>query len=477
MDAAAERQETVREAGWATELVARQREYFQSGATRSYEFRMEQLKKLRKAFVDYKLEIEEALNKDIGRPPFEAYIEITTGFEDIKHTLKCLKKWMKPERVPTSLFTQPGRSRIESTPLGVNFIMGPYNYPFLLCIQPLIGAIAAGNTAIIKPSSLNPATGDVIERMLGEHFSEEYVAVVRGSTDVTNALLEERFDHIFFTGSPRVGRIIMQAAAKYLTPVTLELGGKSPTIIHKDANLKLAARRTVSGKMLNAGQTCVAPDHVFVHRDIREAFEKELVETVREFYGEDPSHSEDLGCIINEKHFRRVSGLIQSEKVLVGGQTDEQRRFIAPTILRDVSMQDPVMQEEIFGPVLPLMEYSSLSEVYEKIKQLPQHPLALYVFTSSRKVEREVLDNTQFGGGCINNTIMHVGNGHLPFGGVGESGMGNYHGKRSFDTFSHKRSILKSSTLFDVPLRYAPYKRPNARFFRDKAELMRKMVK
>jgi len=454
---------------WAGTAVDRQRRFFETGATRSYDFRMRQLTKLKDAIVEYQEEIQDALKADIGRPPFEAYIEISTAIEDLKHTLKHLKGWMKPKKVGTSMWAQPGRSRIESTPQGVTFLLGPYNYPFLLLIQPLIGSIAAGNTAVLKPSSLNPTVADVVEKMMKQCFSEEYVAVFKGSTEVTNALLEERFDHIFFTGSPRVGRIVMAAAAKHLTKVTLELGGKSPTIVHKDANLKVAARRILAGKMLNVGQTCVAPDHLHVHADIRDEFEQVLVDTLHEFYGDDPGQSPDLGRMINDRHFERVAGLIDKAKVLVGGETDASQRYIAPTLLKDVSMDDAIMQEEIFGPVLPILSYSTLEELVGNLKRLPEHPLALYLFTSSEQVERQVLDNTQFGGGCINNTVMHVANPNLPFGGVGESGMGAYHGRNSFDVFSHQRSILKAATLFDIKFRYAPYK--------DKVNLIKKMIK
>ena len=454
---------------WAAEAVVRQRRYFDSGATRSYAFRIQQLKKLKSALVKYQTEIQEALKVDIGRPEFEAYIEISTAYEDLKRTIKHLKSWMKPKRVAATLWAQPGRSRIESVPQGMTMLMGPYNYPFLLLVQPLIGAIAAGNTAVLKPSSLNPTVADVIEKMMKECFSDEYVATFKGSTEVTNQLLEQRFDHIFFTGSPRVGRIVMTAAARHLTKVTLELGGKSPAIIHKDANLKVAARRTLAGKMLNVGQTCVAPDHLHVHQDIKAAFETELVATLKEWYGDNPMQSPDLGRMINDRHFERVAGLIDKAKVLAGGQTDASQRFIAPTLLKDVSMDDAVMQEEIFGPVLPMVTYSNMDELIGNIKKLPEHPLALYLFTESKDVEQHVLANTQFGGGCINNTVMQVANPNLPFGGVGESGMGAYHGKHSFDAFSHQRSLLKASTLFDIKMRYAPYK--------DKVNMIKKMIK
>lgn len=454
---------------WAADAVARQRRYFESGATRSYEFRVQQLKKLKNALVKYQTEISDALKQDIGRPEFEAYIEMSTAYEDLKHTIKHLKSWMKPQKVGTTLWAQPGRSRIESTPQGVTLLMGPYNYPFLLLVQPLIGAIAAGNTAVLKPSSLNPTVADVVEKMMKECFSEDFVSVFKGSTEVTNALLEERFDHIFFTGSPRVGRIVMAAAAKHLTKVTLELGGKSPTIVHKDANLKVAVRRILAGKMMNVGQTCVAPDHIHVHKDIKADLEKAIVATLKEWYGTNPSQSPDLGRMINERHFDRVSGLIDKAKVLVGGESNREDKFIPPTVLKDVSMDDEVMQEEIFGPVLPMVTYSSIEELIGNIKRLPEYPLALYLFTESRDVENQVLANTQFGGGCINNTVMHVANPNLPFGGVGESGMGAYHGKNSFDVFSHKRGILRATTLFDIKMRYAPYK--------DKVNMIKKMIK
>jgi aldehyde dehydrogenase (NAD+) len=310
---------------------------------------------------------------------------------------------------------------------------------------------------------------DVVEKMMKECFSEDFVSVFKGSTEVTNALLEERFDHIFFTGSPRVGRIVMAAAAKHLTKVTLELGGKSPTIVHKDANLKVAVRRILAGKMMNVGQTCVAPDHIHVHKDIKADLEKEIVATLKEWYGTNPSQSPDLGRMINERHFDRVSGLIDKAKVLVGGESNREDKFIPPTVLKDVSMDDEVMQEEIFGPVLPMVTYSSIEELIGNIKRLPEYPLALYLFTESRDVENQVLANTQFGGGCINNTVMHVANPNLPFGGVGESGMGAYHGKNSFDVFSHKRGILRATTLFDIKMRYAPYK--------DKVNMIKKMIK
>lgn len=456
-------------ADWATNAVIRQRAFFDSGATRSYEFRLQQLKQLKAAMLKYADDVEAALKADIGRPALEAYVEMSTAMEELNHTIKHLKKWMQPKKVGTPLLAQPGRSRIEYTPLGVVFIMGPYNYPFVLCIQPLIGALAAGNTVIMKPSSLNPQTAKVMEKMAKEFFSPDVFQIFLGSTEVTDALLEEQFDHIFFTGSPRVGKIVMTKAAKYLTPVTLELGGKSPTIVHSDAKLDIAAKRILAGKFMNVGQTCIAPDHLFVHASVKDEFERKLVETLKTFYGNDPQKSPDLGRMINAKHFERVKALIDPAKVLAGGQTDAKDLYIAPTLLKNVTLNDAVMQEEIFGPVLPIISYNSLSEVYQHVKKLPSHPLALYVFTESRDVERDVLDNIQFGGGCVNNTLMHIANNNMPFGGVGESGMGAYHGHRSFLTFSHQRSVLKSSTFMDLPMRYAPYK--------DKVKLFKAMFK
>lgn len=460
---------TQPQADWATNAVTRQRAFFDSGATRSYEFRLQQLKNLKAAMLKYADDVEAALKADIGRPPLEAYVEMSTAMEELNHTIKHLKKWMQPKKVGTPLLAQPGRSRIEYTPLGVVFIMGPYNYPFVLCIQPLIGALAAGNTVIMKPSSLNPQTAKVMEKMAKEFFSPDVFQIFLGSTEVTDALLEEQFDHIFFTGSPRVGKIVMAKAARFLTPVTLELGGKSPTIVHSDAKLDIAAKRVLAGKMMNVGQTCIAPDHLFVHASVKDAFERKLVETLKTFYGNDPQKSPDLGRMINAKHFERVKALIDPAKVLAGGQTDAKDLYIAPTLLKNVTPDDAVMQEEIFGPVLPIISYNALSEVYQHVKKLPSHPLALYVFTESREVERDVLDNIQFGGGCVNNTLMHIANNNMPFGGVGESGMGAYHGHRSFLTFSHQRSVLKSSTFMDLPMRYAPYK--------DKVKLFKAMFK
>jgi len=439
--------------------VKLQREYFETDDTHSYEFRLSQLKKLQQALLDKKELFVEALISDLGRPEFEAYFELVLMYDELKDTIKHLKKWMKATPVKTNLLSQPAKSKIEYCPLGNILILVPFNYPVLLALQPLIGAIAAGNTVIIKPSELTPTTSTLICELIKECFEAKYVCAVEGGIDESNALLENRFDHIFFTGSPNVGRIVLAAAAKHLTPVTLELGGKSPTIVNKDCKLDQAVKRILSGRFLNAGQTCIAPDHVYVHQDIKEAFLNKAKETILSWYGENPIDSKDLSRIINNRHFNRICGLIKKENIVVGGQTDEDEKFIAPTLLKNISFDDDIMQQEIFGPVLPVLEFSDLDDVCQQIKKLPQHPLAMYIFTKDSQFEHSLIKRIRCGGVNVNNTLMHVVNSHLPFGGVGESGMGSYHGQKSFELFSHKKSVLKSATWIDIPLRYAPYKK------------------
>ena len=437
--------------------VKLQREYFDTDETQSYEFRLTQLKKLQQALLDKKELLAQALTSDLGRPEFEAYFELVLMYDELKDTIKHLKKWMKATAVKTNLLSQPAKSRIEYCPLGNILILVPFNYPVLLALQPLIGAIAAGNTAIVKPSELTPATSTLICELIKENFESKYICAVEGGIDESNALLKNKFDHIFFTGSPNVGKIVMAAAAKHLTPVTLELGGKSPTIVNKDCKLDQAVKRILSGRFLNAGQTCIAPDHVYVHQDIKEAFLEKAKETILSWYGENPIDSKDLSRIINNRHFKRISGLIKEENIVVGGQTNEDEKFIAPTLLKDISFDDDVMQQEIFGPVLPVLEFSDLDDVCQQIRKLPQHPLAMYIFTKDEQFEQSLIKRIRCGGVNVNNTLMHVVNSHLPFGGVGESGMGSYHGQKSFELFSHKKSVLKSATWIDIPLRYAPY--------------------
>ncbi len=413
---------------------------------------------MKSALVKYQGEPPRALKRDLGKPEFEAYLS-ETGFtlHEITLTKKKLKQWMRPKRVPTSLLAQPGRSQIRYSPLGVNLIISSYNYPINLTFSPLIAAIAAGNTAVLKTSEMTPTCSSVIHDLIGEYFPPEYIAHIEGEVRETTILLQQKFDHIFFTGSPRVGSIIMSAAAKQLTPVTLELGGKSPCIVHEDAKLDIAVKRIVNGKFLNAGQTCVAPDYLLVHKNIKDTLLTMLKDRVAEVYGEDPIHSPDYGRIINRAHFQRISGLIDPEKIAVGGQSNPDDLYIAPTIMRDVTLNDKVMSEEIFGPVLPVLEYASLHEVYETIEQLPHWPLACYLYTENTGIQNEMIETIQFGGTCINNCVFHLANHHLPFGGVGQSGMGSYHGFHGFECFSHKKAVLKSTTLFDIPLAYPPY--------------------
>jgi aldehyde dehydrogenase (NAD+) len=451
-------------------IVARQREYFKSGATNSYQRRIENLSKLKSALVKYEKEINAALKQDLGKPAFEAYLS-ETGFSllDISETIRKLKRWMKPKRALTSLLTQPGSSLIYYSPLGVNLIIAPYNYPINLTFSPLSAAIAAGNTAVIKTSEMTPACSAAIRKLIRETFAPEFIAYIEGEVKETTFLLQQKFDHIFFTGSPRVGSIVMSAAAKNLTPVTLELGGKSPCIVHKDAKLDIAVKRIVSGKFLNAGQTCIAPDYVLVHKSIKDKFLSKIKDRIINVYGEDAITSPDFARIVNDNHFQRICGLIDQQKVLVGGQSDETSRFIAPTVMRDVILTDKVMSEEIFGPVLPVLEYEKLGEVYEIVDQLPQHPLACYLYSESTAIQKEIINTIQSGGACINNCVFHFANQYLPFGGVGVSGIGAYHGFHGFERFSHKKGVLKTATWIDIPLTYAPYG--------NKINILRKILK
>lgn len=449
----------VVDASFVAATVRGQREFFSSGATLEYSSRIEALQRLKEGLFRYQDDFHAALKTDLGKPEFESYLS-ETGFclHEITETLKRLKKWMKPRRVRTSLLTQPGSSRVLYSPLGVNLIIGPYNYPVMLTFSPLIAALAAGNTAVLKSSEMTPECSRVIQQLVEDVFDPEYVAYIPGEVRETTLLLEQKFDHIFFTGSPRVGSIVMSAAARQLSPVTLELGGKSPCIVHYDANLGLAAKRIVSGKFLNAGQTCVAPDYVMVHRDVKDSFLDRLAVCIQESYGVDPQRSPDFARIVNDAHFERINGMIDREKVRVGGQTDAKSRFIAPTVLQNINLNDACMAEEIFGPVLPVIEYEAIDEVYQTIAKLPQHPLAFYVFSESRQVQDQLVSRVQFGDACINHCLMHMVNSNLPFGGVGESGIGAYHGFDGFERFSHKKGVLKSSTWIDLPLVYAPYR-------------------
>lgn len=446
------------------DLIEKQREFFEHGNTRKPEFRISMLRKLQSAIRTYESLLNEAMKKDMNKCSTEVYMtETGMALEELSFHIRHLSRWMRDKRVPTPLSQFPAKSFISPEPYGVALIMSPWNYPIQLCLEPLIGAISAGCTAVVKPSAYAPATSHAIARILGSIYPEEYIAVVEGGREQNTALLEERFDYIFFTGSPSVGRLVMESAAKHLTPMTLELGGKSPVIVDKTANLKVAARRIAFGKVLNAGQTCVAPDYLFVHRDIKEDFIKAYQSALKEFFPD--GTMSDMNTIINDKHFERVSELLGSGKIVVGGKTDRERRFIEPTLLDEVSLDSPIMQEEIFGPILPMISYTDIIECTGYIMKHPK-PLALYLFTNDSSVENRVLDKCSFGGGCINDTIIHLATSHMSFGGVGDSGMGSYHGKASFDTFTHYRSIVKKSTWLEVPIRYRPYSKTKDKLLR-----------
>ena len=440
------------------ETIEKQKLYFAEGITKELDFRLEKLKILRKAIIDNEKEILEALKKDLNKAHFESYAtEIGFVLEELKYTIKNLPKWTKRKKVKTPITHFSSRSYIYSEPYGITLIMSPWNYPFQLNIAPLIGSIAAGNCAIIKPSEDSLYTSEVIEKIIGENFDKEYITVIKGGKEVNQSLLKEKFDYIFFTGSIQVGKIIMEAASKNLTPVTLELGGKSPCIVDETADIDLAAKRIIWGKFVNAGQSCVAPDYVMVENTMKEELISKMKDYIKEFYGNNPCMSLNYPKIINSKHFNRLINLIEGEEIIIGGDYDDEINKISPTILDNVSWDSPVMQEEIFGPILPILEFEDLNELLAVVNKKPK-PLSLYFFSNDKNRQKEIIKNISFGGGCINDSLVHLATPHMPFGGVGDSGMGEYHGKWSFDTFSHKKSILKKSNLFDIPLRYPPFK-------------------
>lgn len=437
-----------------TQYLKEQQSYFRSGATKELAFRLQSLQRLLEAIKRYEPDLFTALKKDLGKSEYEAYLtEIGMVKEEIRHTMKHLKKWMKPARVGNPLSLLGAKSYIYPEPLGVSLIIAPWNYPVQLQLAPLIGAISAGNCAILKPSELTPHVSQVIAQMIEGIYSPKYIRVIQGGVETSQALLELPVDHIFFTGSVAVGKIVMEAAAKNLTPVTLELGGKSPAIVDNDANLSLAARRLVWGKFMNAGQTCVAPDYLMVHEDVKKELILQMQKAIFEIYGEQPLQAENYGKLVSKRHFDRLVEFLKDGEVLMGGEVDEEHRKISPTLLDEVDWKASVMKEEIFGPILPIFTYSNLQECIEKIWEHPK-PLALYVFTESKEKVKKVLDSVSFGGGCINDTVVHLSNPHLPFGGVQHSGHGSYHGKYSFDCFSHAKSIVKQTTKFDVSIRY-----------------------
>lgn len=438
-------------------LVKAQRHFFATGETKALKFRREQLKALKDAMDKFETKIHEALFADLHKCAFEAY-GVETGFVhvEIEQALNSLERWMRSRPVSTPLFHFPGSSYIQPDPYGVTLIVAPWNYPFQLLIAPLVGAIAAGNTAVLKPSEFAAETARVMGEMIRDTFDPAFVAVVEGGVEASKALLENRFDYIFFTGGTEVGRIVYQAAAKHLTPVTLELGGKSPCFVDKNAPLEQSAKRIAWGKLINAGQTCIAPDYVLVHSEVKDKFTEAMAKQITALYGENPKASPDYGRIINDRHFARLQAYIQQNKVIFGGETDTEQRYIAPTLLDVTEFDVPVMQEEIFGPILPIIAVDGVAEAIDFINERPK-PLALYAFSASDRNLEKIAQNTSSGGICFNDTLMHIANAELPFGGVGDSGIGGYHGKASFETFSHLKPVFKRSNLVDTPLRYAPY--------------------
>lgn len=438
-------------------IMNAQREYFNLGETKDINFRIEMLKKLKISIVKNEDKIYEALSNDLNKSRVESYIsEINVVLKELDKTIKNVMKWSKKKQVKTPISLIFSKSYIVCEPYGSVLIISPWNYPFLLTLQPLIGAIAAGNTVVIKPSDYSSNVSLVIYKIISEVFCDKYVSVVLGSRDEISDLLLQKFDYIFFTGSTQVGKLVMQKAAENLTPVTLELGGKSPCIVDRTANLKLSAKKIIFGKLLNAGQTCIAPDYIFVHSSIKEKFIEYLKNNIIDMLGNDPISNENYPKIINKKHFDRLNLLIEDQNVVFGGKSSIKTNKIEPTILDNIDFENKIMKEEIFGPILPIITYDELSQTEEYINSNSK-PLALYLFTNDKKVEKRILKNVSFGGGCINDTIMHIANSNLPFGGVGESGMGQYHGEYTFHTFTHFKAIVKKYNFLDINLRYMPY--------------------
>lgn len=445
-------------------VVSRLNRFFDVGQTRRREYRLELLNRLESSLLAMEGEILAALKADLGKSEAEAYTsEIAVVLHELHFTRKNLKRWMKPECVKTPLHLQPARSRILKEPRGVCLIIGPWNYPVQLLLAPLIGAIAAGNCAVVKPSELAPKTSAILAKLLGGLGSES-IAVIEGGIEPTTALLNQRFDHIFFTGSTQVGQIVYAAAAKNLTPVTLELGGKSPAFVTADANLALAARRLVWGKFMNAGQTCVAPDYIYVDETIVVPLIEAMKAEVNAQLGANPRQSSDYGRIVNLKNFQRLEKLMFAGKIVLGGEVEVGDLYIAPTIFSGIEWNDPIMQEEIFGPLLPVLTYKNLDDALGEVRRRDK-PLAAYMFSDSEIAKRKFLD-LSFGGGCFNDTVLHLVNGHLPFGGVGASGIGAYHGKNSFLTFSHQKAVVYKSKFFDAWVRYPPFKGSKAKWLK-----------
>ncbi|HHD2752001.1 TPA: aldehyde dehydrogenase [Clostridium perfringens] len=453
------------------EKINEQRKYFSTNETKDIDFRINKLKKLREVLKNEEEKVFEALRKDLMKSTFESYVtEVAMVYDEINTQIKNIKKWSKRRRVKTPIVQFPAKSFVQLEPYGIVLIIGPFNYPFMLTMDPLIGAIAAGNTVVLKPSESAPETSKVLKSILEQVFDEKYVLHVnpeRGK-EVVEELLREKFDYIFFTGSAMVGKIVMKAAAENLTPITLELGGKSPCIVDRDCKVELAAKRIVWGKAMNSGQTCVAPDYLYVHKDIEEEFIKKLEEEIKRQFGEEPLKSEDYSKMVNEREFNRVISYIDKDKLVFGGNYNKETLQIEPTILKDVTWDDSVMEREIFGPILPILNFEDLDDVINIINSKDK-PLALYYFSEDKNKIEKILNTTSSGGVTINDTLVHVSSTYLPFGGVGNSGMGEYHGKYSFDLFSNKKGVMDRKTFLDINLRYAP--------FQNKLTIIKKIMK
>ncbi|MCA1064898.1 aldehyde dehydrogenase [Rossellomorea sp. AcN35-11] len=434
--------------------VQQHKQYFKSGVTKPIQYRKELLEKFSSVIKNYESEIIDALKKDLNKSEMETYAtEIGILLEEIRFVLKHIDEWAEPKKVKTAKTHIGSKAYSVPEPYGVTLIIAPWNYPIQLALAPVIGAIAAGNTAIIKPSELTPVTSALLAQMINTHFDPKQLFVIEGGVETTQHLLKQPFDYIFFTGSVPVGKVVMEAASKQLIPVTLELGGKSPCIVDETADIPLSAKRVAFGKVTNAGQTCIAPDYLFIHKSRKDEFITEFKKTVIEFYGTEPLKSEKYGRIVNKRHFDRLAGYLEDGEVLLGGNVDEANLKIEPTLMKPRDFSVSVMQDEIFGPVFPVIEYEDLEEVIEFVTERPK-PLALYLFTSNPVTEERINTSISYGGGCVNDTLMHIVTPYLPFGGVGESGIGNYHGESSFSTFSHYKSILKQTTKFDLSFRY-----------------------
>ncbi len=439
-------------------LLEKQRKYYKSGATIPVKFRIEQLKKLYRTVKKYQAEVNDALTSDLGKSRVEGFMcESGLVLSEISYMIRHTKKFAKRKTVATPLTNFASHSFRQPVPYGNTLIMSPWNYPFLLTIDPLADAIAAGNTAIVKPSAYSSATSKIIEKIITECFAPEYVAVVTGGRTENTALLEQKFDFVFFTGSQAVGKEVLRHTAEHLTPAVLELGGKSPCIVDESANIKLAAKRIVFGKYLNCGQTCVAPDYILCKSSVKDKFIGEVVKQIKKQYGENPLENKDYGKIINEKHFERLSSLIDKSKVVIGGETNSKTNQIAPTVMDNVTERDAVMGEEIFGPIMPILTFENFDKMIEELKDKDK-PLALYLFSSNKKHIKRVTTELSYGGGCINDVVVHLATSEMGFGGVGESGMGSYHGKDGFEAFSHYKSVMDKKTWLDLPMRYQPYK-------------------